>query len=183
MPVRHRLSWILTLATAGAVLAAPPPAAAAAVHYGGTITRNQVIARAADWLRRGIQYSQSNADARWDVNRGRRYRPDCSGMVSMAWAIDPAAPGLGRALVTWEIPAVANRVRWADVRRGDALLHLVPRDRSQEHVQLVQAWANPARTRLWVIEQSSRRYDMRRKVVTIAAVRSAYQPYRYRWIR
>ncbi|AGL18010.1 hypothetical protein [Actinoplanes sp. N902-109] len=179
MSVRRHLLWIVSLA----LVALPAPAGAVTRSYGGPIDREQVIARAADWLRRDIAYSQDNADARWDRGHGRRYRPDCSGMVSMAWALDPAVPGLGRALVTWELPTVSRRIRWADVRRGDVLLRLVPANRALEHVQLVQAWANPARTRLWVIEQSGTRYDMRRRVVTIAAVRAAYQPYRYRLIR
>jgi hypothetical protein len=177
--VRRHVVWLLVLAA----VVLPAPASAASRNYGGPIHREQVIARAADWLRRGVAYSQDNADARWDRGHGRRYRPDCSGMVSMAWALDPAAAGLGRALVTWELPSVSTRIRWADVRRGDILLHLVPQNRALEHVQLVQAWANPGRTRLWVIEQSGRRSDMRRRVVTISAVRDAYQPYRYRRIR
>jgi hypothetical protein len=133
--------------------------------------------RAADWLRRDIPYSQSNSDARWDLNRGRRYRPDCSGMVSMAWALDPT--GIGRALVTWELPTVSSRIGWRNLRRGDILLRLVPGNRALEHVQLVQAWANPAHTRVWIIEQSGTATDMRRRVVTISAIRAAYAPYRY----
>ncbi|WP_203839680.1 hypothetical protein [Winogradskya humida] len=145
--------------------------------YGGRISRNQTIVRAADWLRRDIPYSQSNSDARWDLNRGRRYRPDCSGMVSMAWALDPT--GIGRALVTWELPTVSSRIGWRDLSRGDILLRLVPGNRALEHVQLVQAWANPAHTRVWIIEQSGTATDMRRRVVTISAIRAAYAPYRY----
>jgi len=158
-------------------------AARAAITYGGRISRNQVIARAADWLRRDIPYSQDNDDARWDANRGRRYRPDCSGMVSMAWALDTLRAGPGRALVTWELPTVSRRVGWNEMRRGDILLHLAPGNRAEEHVRLIQAWANPARTRVWIIEQSGRTHDMRRRVVAVSAARELYQPYRYHQIR
>ena len=81
--------------------------------------------RAADWLRRDVAYSQDNSRAQWDLNR-TRYRPDCSGFVSMAWALDPGRPGLGRAPVTWELPAYATRIRWASLHAGDILLRLEP---------------------------------------------------------
>ena len=146
--------------------------------YGGRISRQRVIERAADWLRRDLAYSQDNGQARWDANRGRRYRPDCSGLVSMAWALDPRRQG--RALVTWELPTVSYRIPWRQLRRGDALLFLLPGDRSQEHVQLVQAWANDARTAVWVIEQSGSAAGMRRKVVSLPrAKRVGYAVYRY----
>ncbi|MFI5938561.1 hypothetical protein [Actinoplanes sp. NPDC051494] len=182
----------LIRALTGAVLLLPGTAQAApaqptknapatSVSYGGPISRHQVIARAADWLRRGIQYSQNNLDARWDVNRGRRYRPDCSGFVSMAWALDTRRTG--RALVTWELPAVSRPVGWNEMRRGDILLHLAPGNRAAEHVRLIQAWANPSRSRVWIIEQSGRMHDMRRRVISVAEARKLYRPYRYLQIR
>lgn len=154
----------------------------ASVRYGGPIDRTQVMVRGLDWLRRDIAYSQDNRKARWDLNRGRRYRPDCSGFVSMAWAIDTRRPGLGRALVTWELPGISTRVSWARLRRGDILLHLNPANRAREHVQLFAGWVDPGRTRAWVLEQSSTAHGMRRKAVVLAAARRGYLPYRYRRI-
>jgi hypothetical protein len=171
---------------AGVLTASDAPVAAAqrpALSYDAPITRTQVMIRAIDWLRRDIAYSQSNHEARWDRQRGRRYRPDCSGFVSMAWALDPRRPGLGRAPVTWELPRYSRVVSWARIRRGDIFLHLVPGDRSREHVRLFAGWADAARTRAWVIEQSSTAQGMQRRTVAVAAMRGGYRPYRYLKIR
>ncbi|MEV8509114.1 hypothetical protein AB0368_30355 [Actinoplanes sp. NPDC051475] len=167
------------------VLVPAHPAAARASGapvYGGPISRTQVMIRALDWLRRDIPYSQDNGKARKDINGGRRYRPDCSGFISMAWAIDTRQPGLGRALTTWELPRVSTRVRWTAMRRGDILLHLVPGNRAEEHVRLMQTWADAAHTRAVIIEQSGRTTGMRRRVVTVSEARGRYLPYRYRRI-
>ena len=43
-------------------------------------------------------------------------------------------------------------------------------------------WADRNQSRAWIVEQNSTRYGMRRKTVTVAGVRHAYQPYRYRRI-
>lgn len=170
----------------GAVLVWPAPSQVASARspatvpvYDRPISRTQVMVRALDWLRRDIAYSQDNGRAGWDLNRGRRYRPDCSGFVSMAWAIDPLRPGLGRALVTWELPRVSTRIRWAQLRRGDILLRLDAVHRANEHVRLFAGWVDPARTRAWVIEQSGRTHGMRRQAVVLAAARRGYLPYRY----
>jgi hypothetical protein len=156
--------------------------AAATTTYDGRISRTVVIRRAADWLRRDVAYSQDNRKAVWDLDRGRRYRPDCSGFVSMAWALDPRRPGLGRALVTWELPGESTRIDWRTLRAGDILLKLVPADRAREHVVMFVGWIDRARTRAWIVEQNSTRYGMRRKSITVAGVRHAYSPDRYRRI-
>jgi hypothetical protein len=137
------------------------------------------MARAGDWLRRKLPYSQDNGRAQWDVNRGRRYRLDCSGFVAMAWALDPH--DRGRAPVTWELPAVSRRIAWSELRRGDILLRLVPSDRGVEHVRLVQGPAS--RTSVWVLEESAGAGGMRRTTADLATARRLYHPYRYRRIR
>ncbi|BCJ50137.1 hypothetical protein Asp14428_16120 [Actinoplanes sp. NBRC 14428] len=166
---------------AGAV-ARPAAARAATVVYDGRIGRTQVMLRALDWLRRDVPYSQDNRLAAWDAGHGRRYRPDCSGFVAMAWALDPRRPGLGRAPVTWELPRYAGRVSWPRLRRGDILLHLVPGNRAAEHVRLFAGWVDAGRSRAWIIEQSGSAYGMRRRTVATAAARQGYVPYRYRRI-
>ena len=175
------LSVVAVLALAGPV-PAPAPAAAAlpATVYGGRISSATVMRRAANWLRRDIAYSQDNRRARWDLGHGRRYRPDCSGFVSMAWALETR--GAGRALVTWELPRVSTRIGWSRLRPGDILLRLVPENRARGHVVIFQAWVDRTRTRAWIIEQSGREFGMRRKTVTVAGVRNAFHPYRYRRI-
>ena len=184
MPIRLSGALAAVVMAAGLVVAAPAPAPAApalaaAGNYGGRISRVQVLRRAQDWLRRDLSYSQDNARARWDLHRGRKYRPDCSGFVSMAWALEPRR--IGRALVTWELPTVADPISWAGLRGGDALLRLAPGNRGTEHVQLFHRWTGSARTRAVIIEQSGSHDGMRRKIVTVSGARAGgYRPYRYR---
>lgn len=187
----RRILLAVALAASGAFVAPTPgraaPASPARDHggptarnYGGPVARTQVMLRGLDWLRRDVAYSQDNRKAVWDRSRGRRYRPDCSGFVAMAWALDPRRAGLGRAPVTWELPAVSTRVRWDQLRRGDILLRLDPANRAREHVRLFAGWADRGRTRAWVLEQSGRADGMRRKAVAVAEARRGYLPYRYR---
>jgi len=179
----NRIRALVCLGVVAGVLNAPAAVqarpATAAVVYGGAISRDRVLRRAADWLRRDVAYSQDNRNATWDPGRGRRYRPDCSGFVSMAWALDPRHAGLGRALVTWELPTVSTRVSWARLAPGDILLRLVPGDRGREHVVLFQGWVDRTKTRFWIVEENGRVYDMRRRVVTVRGVTPAFRPYRY----
>ncbi|MEV4639948.1 hypothetical protein AB0J80_21630 [Actinoplanes sp. NPDC049548] len=182
--VGRRVPGVIALVTmSGLLLVAPARAAPVAVaRYDAPIGRTQVMIRALDWLRRDIPYSQDNRRARWDIGRGRRYRPDCSGFVAMAWALDPRRAGLGRAPVTWELPRYATRVSYARLRRGDILLHLEPANRAAEHVQLFAGWVGASRSRAWVIEESGRLHGMRRRTVAVARARTLYSPYRYRLI-
>jgi hypothetical protein len=184
--IRSMTTALLTsVAVLLGVAPAPPVRAgqpATAVEYDGPIGRTVVMQRALDWLRRDIAYSQDNRQAKWDANRGRRYRPDCSGLISMAWAVNPGRPGPGRALVTWELPSISTRVGWARLRRGDILLYLEPGNRAREHVQLFAGWVDPGRTRAWIIEASGRTHGMRRRTVAVATASELYAPYRYRRI-
>ena len=161
----------------GAVLSAAPEPASAGIIYGGTVTRAQVMARAHDWLRRRVRYSQDNGRGRWDVNRGRRYRPDCSGFVCMAWAVDPRNPRFGRALVTWELPRICTPVTWAGLQAGDILLRTRAGHHRRDHVRLFEAWLDPARTTASVIESSGEAGVVSRRTVTQLP---RYRPYRYR---
>jgi hypothetical protein len=174
---------LLALAVAVAVTVPAPAQATTRVVYGGRISSATVMLRAADWLRRAVPYSQDNRRARWDLGHGRRYRSDCSGFVSMAWALDPNRPGLGRAPVTWELPAYATRTTWSGLRSGDILLKLVPGHRGGEHVELFERWADPGRARAWVFAESSRAHGMRHLVIDgLWTLRNGYVAYRYRRI-
>lgn len=63
------------------------PVASAASSGGGPITRVKY------WYERGdTWYSQDQADAVSD-GTGDRYRPDCSGLVAMAWHLPKKSDG------------------------------------------------------------------------------------------
>ena len=97
---------------------------------GGAITREQIIARANDWISNQVPYSQSEG---WqDGSVGGPYRMDCSGFVSMAW-------GLPTSMVTSTLPSVAtvtstNIYGDTNINPGDAI------DYTADHVVLFDSW-------------------------------------------
>lgn len=84
---------------------------------GAPITQSTMIARAADWIAAGVPYSQSLG---WsDAATGGAYRQDCSGFVSMAWALNSSQ-------VTWTLPSVSTVIAgniqgFTGLQPGDAL--------------------------------------------------------------
>ena len=99
---------------------------------GDAITRAQITTRARDWIRGQVPYSQTEG---WqDSAVGGPYRMDCSGFVSMAWALPTS-------MVTWTLPQVAavtdaNISGDANLNPGDAL------DDTADHVVLFDHWTD-----------------------------------------
>src|SRR5262245_53344488 len=62
---------------------------------GGTITRSEVLARAQYWVDIGVKYNLTRQSGTLQPDRegGHRYGPDCSGLVSMAWHLEPGSFG------------------------------------------------------------------------------------------
>ena len=109
--------WSLLVALL--ICAAPRPALA--------ISRCQVLARAQSWVDAHVPYSQSS----WYGNSYGSYRQDCSGYVSMAWA-------LSSSYVTSTLPQVSHKLgSLQDLQPGDAL------NKTCCHVVLFKAWAVP----------------------------------------
>eukprot|EP01034_Spumella_vulgaris_P026227 gene26227-32771_t len=91
---------------------------------GGKISRDEVIARAQDWVNRRIPYSQT---AQTDG-----YRQDCSGMVSMAWKSSTAGGGH----TTYNMQEICTRIDRSQLQRGDAILD------PSEHVLMFDYWVD-----------------------------------------
>lgn len=143
-------------------------AAAAKMKYGAPIKRAKVIARAKNWYGRNVPYSQT-AYA-WDVNKGKKFRTDCSGFVSMSW-------GLKSSRNTRNLHEVAYRVNWSSLKPGDMLLR-------KGHVQLFEKWANKSHTAFWIYEEGSTASDMNHYKVKVSKAKSGgYKPWRYNKIR
>jgi hypothetical protein len=119
---RLLLAIPLSMALTMAVNAAPASA----------ITRDQVISRANTWVKKRVPYSQSG------YYRG--YRRDCSGMVSMAWA-------LRTSYTSSSIRSRATRVSKRNMKPGDAV-------HTPGHVAIFVGWANKKKTRYRVMEES-----------------------------
>ncbi|MFJ8193984.1 hypothetical protein ACIQ8D_30130, partial [Streptomyces sp. NPDC096094] len=98
---------------------------------GGPVTREQIIARAQQWVEQDVPYSQSHA---WkDHATGGHYRQDCSGFVSMAWQ-------LRSSLTTRSLPDVANRLSsFSQLEAGDALNY------PAAHAVLFGGWTDRAK--------------------------------------
>jgi hypothetical protein len=139
--VRHPLITaiaVVLLLVAGlltmSVTIAKPASAASTV--GGPITRAEVIARAKYWYDRGdTWYSQDQNDAISDGD-GHKYRPDCSGLVAMAWHLPKKSDG-------WDLNTdnfhSYSKKSWLgslhDLLPGDALL-------KDGHMELFERWVD-----------------------------------------
>ncbi|WP_249998404.1 hypothetical protein [Actinoplanes sp. M2I2] len=146
-----------------AVLQVP---AAAAPAYGGDVKRSIVINRAENWLDRHVPYDVG-AFA-WDINRGRQYRQDSSGFVSMTWKLTTSA-------TTRTLGGYSHEIDWNDLLPGDALLN------EGLHVCLFDAWVDEGtKADFWVYELRDAASDMRRHRVNVRSARSdGYRPMRY----
>jgi len=141
---------------------------ASAAAYGGVITRAEVMTRAKDWWTRQIPYSQSAYAS--DINRGKTYRTDCSGYISMAWKLTSSRN-------TSTLDEVATRISWSALQPGDMILRV-------GHVKLFEKWANTAKTSMWIYEEGSTSTDMDHETVSVATLQSGdYLPWKYRNIR
>jgi hypothetical protein len=120
--------------TGGAVFATLHQASASTA--GGQISRTEVIQRAQNWYTRSprLTYNSSRAASTLvkDVDGAHKYGPDCSGMVSMAWHLNPGQYG---GLNTSTLPSVAVAINRNDLQTGDMLDNT-----SDGHVVLFEAW-------------------------------------------
>lgn len=105
----------------------------------GTRAGNGTIARAQSWTSKipAIAYSQSS----YYENFFGRYRQDCSGYVSMAWA-------LRSSYTTYTLPQVSYQISKGQLAPGDAMLNL------SSHVLIFAGWTDSSQTRYWAYEQT-----------------------------
>ena len=125
------------------------------------IQRNDIMTRARSWIDERVPYSQS----RNHKNRFGSYRTDCSGYVSMAWA-------LSSSYTTWTLWNVTNKINASDLQPGDALLK---DSGGTDHVALFVRWAGPNRPVVWEEYTSGRPAEER----TWESLRG-FTPVRYR---
>ncbi|MFF3624929.1 hypothetical protein [Streptomyces sp. NPDC002467] len=139
---------------------------------GGPVTREQIIARAKDWVKEAVPYSQK----RWwkDEVTGGSYRQDCSGFVSMAWQLRDSH-------TTWSLPSVANRLTGFDqLEAGDAL------DYPDQHVVLFGGWTDKAKGDFFYYSESGGNLPAHKTSANIhdselaGHPRTAYIPLRYK---
>ncbi len=173
--MRRRSLLTAALAGAGATvtgvgLSSP---ASAAIAYGADVKRSVTIERAKDWWDRNIPYNDGAYT--WDVNKGRKYRQDCSGFVAMCWKMNGDDPDGSYGIFTGNLDQYSHRIDWNDLLPGDALLL------KNEHVKLFEKWANPAtKADFWIYEEGRPATDMNHYSINVVELRQAgYVPMRY----
>lgn len=148
-----------------------------------SITRKQVIARAASmWPANGVPYSQDT------IHQPTGYRQDCSGFVSMCWAIPPnAAPGGwgGLSTVTLVTGGWMYEISPSDLRPGDAVGICGPGSAGDDgHIVLFERWASDAENEsaYWMYEQAGGRKGPVHRVVEYpyGGPYGAWRAYRFR---
>ncbi|WP_370943332.1 hypothetical protein AB5J62_30125 [Amycolatopsis sp. cg5] len=145
------------------------------LRLGRQTTRDEIIARAASWLRPSVPYSQDT----FHENEHGVYRTDCSGYISMAWGIPGRAGNVHGGLDTVGLAKAGFEIRKTELAPGDVLLRSEGTNLTR-HVILFGAWANRRRTRFWGYEQVGGQgtvlhlieYPHGRKAL-------AYKPFRY----
>lgn len=106
------------------------------------LTRVEVLRRANAWVARRVPYSQRGSY--------QGYRRDCSGMVSMAWA-------LNRSYTSRTIRTRARKIALSQLRPGDAVL-------TPGHVEIFGGWKDSKKRTYISIGQTTRGSHARRSV-------------------
>lgn len=147
-----------------------------------SISRSEVIHRAATmWPAGTVPYSQDT------IHPGTGYRQDCSGFVSMCWAISPnASPGGwgGLNTVTLVTGGYMSEINPADLKPGDAVGICGPNTGGDDgHIVIFERWYNddPADDRYWCFEQMGGTKGPTHRVITYPYPSSGpWKSYRFR---
>lgn len=129
------------------------------------ITRAQIITRAELWVAQQVPYSQTA----WWTNQYGTYRQDCSGYVSMAWALDQNTD-----FWTGNLNLVSHTIPARTLLPGDILL-------SVKHTILFAGWADPEHTEFDYFEEAHHGTNARYVVdAPLAAfLDNGFAPFRY----
>jgi hypothetical protein len=123
--------------------ASVPAATSATIHIPVTTAFMRASAvRAQSWVDAHVAYSMSHTY----TNRYGTYRTDCSGYVSMAWALPSS-------YTTATLPSISIGIAKTELRRGDVLLHKATPG-GFGHVVLFDQWANSTHTSYKGYEES-----------------------------
>jgi hypothetical protein len=117
---------------------------------GRLISRAEIVERAETWLRRPVAYSQT----RFHATEHGIYRTDCSGYVSMAWALPGRPPDRYGGLNTVGLVEVSLAVAKRELLPGDVLIRSAGTNLTR-HVVLFGGWADGEGTAYWGYEQAS----------------------------
>lgn len=115
---------------------------------GRLITRPEIVARACSWVRDSVPYGQTS----FHRNEHGLYRADCSGFVSMAWALPGRPEHRHGGLDTPGLAGVSSLIAPRELRAGDVVIRAEGTNLTR-HVVIFAAWAaEPGR--YWAYEQA-----------------------------
>jgi hypothetical protein len=161
--------------------AAEPAAATSASDPCGAdgrpaVYRTKVVGRGKVWVNANVPYDQTKCHKTagpWND----RYRTDCSGFISMVWALD-------RSYTTADF--VADRsgkwstIGWSSLQPGDAVVY---RKSGHGHIVLFVGWANSGHTAIKAYEEKGTAYGTVATVRYVSTLKSnGYHPIRYEHI-
>jgi len=100
-----------------------------------SITRNEVMTRAKQWVDKKIPYCQCNGQKECCGNCPycSSTRCDCSGYVSWSW-------GLSHGYTTQTLPEISHQITKEKLKPGDIMLY------REEHVVLFGGWCDKSNT-------------------------------------
>lgn len=143
---------------------------------GPAVSREQIIARATSWLRSPVPYGQKG----YFSNEYGVYRTDCSGYVSMAWALKGWAPRYRGGLDTAGLAAISTPISKQELWPGDVLIRTNGTNLTR-HVVIFSAWTDRTCSAYWGFEQAGG-VGTTYRVINYPYENSDgsyYQPYRY----
>jgi hypothetical protein len=114
-----------------------------------TITRGRILDRARSWLRPSVPYSQHH----FHSNEYGTYRTDCSGYVSMAWALPGIPANRHGGLDTIGLAEVSAPIDGHELLAGDVLLCTEGTNLTR-HVTVFRHWGDEHRNSYWGFEQA-----------------------------
>lgn len=152
-------------------------AAAASDLCGATgragVYRTKVVARGKKWVTQKVPYSQSKCHhtaGPW----GDYYRTDCSGFVSMVWALDNS---YSTADFVKDRKGKWSTISWSALKPGDAVVY---RKNGHGHIVLFVGWANSAHSAIKAYEEKGTAYGTVATVRYVSTLKSnGYHPIRY----
>jgi hypothetical protein len=137
------------IATPSAPASSAGQVSVAASKVGGKISRKEVISRAKFWIGKGIVYNQKT----WPKDpKGRRYRPDCSGYVSMALHLGSSQSTVGLGSKTYGVKLKSRK----DMKMGDYTGILgAGTSGAAGHVRIFEKWKSKTAGTYWAYDFGS----------------------------
>jgi len=174
---RRSTALLAALALLVALFPVAPQAASATVTH---IDRGTILARAQKWVDLHVPYSQTawRTPSGVAATRTTGYRMDCSGFVSMSWALLDV-DGRPLSLTTSTLPSVSTPIIKSQLQPGDMML--TTSAAPYRHALIFGGWYDAAKTKYYAYEESSSQKGAVKRVTPYPYWSGTpYTPWRYK---